>query len=107
MFGLLAGGETVVSAGNQPVRQHGQSPVAEFADSALNPDPGMVRIMGLPAPPAMANHGVLLAGRTTPNHLARLAFGVIPCDKYNHCGGEGLFRITARTVVRLAAFATY
>src|ERR1039457_6762686 len=32
---------------------------------------------------------------TNANHLARLAFDLIPCDKYNHCGGEGLFRITA------------
>jgi hypothetical protein len=39
-----------------------------------------------------------LACRTNANHLARLAFGVIPCDKYNHCGGEGPFWITARTL---------
>ena len=106
MFGLLAGGEAVVSAGNQPVRQHGQSPVAEFADSPVNADLGMVRIMGLPATPSMPNHGHLLACRTNANHLDRLAFGLIPCDKYNHGGGEGLFRITALTLYRLAAFAT-
>ena len=67
----------------------------------------MVRIMRLPVPPSMPNHRDLLAYRTNPDHLAKLAFGVVPCDKYNHCGGEGLFRITARTFVRLAAFATY
>jgi hypothetical protein len=88
----------VVSAGNQPVRQHGQSQVAELADSAMNADLGVMRIMGLPATPSMPNDGDLLARRTNANHLARLAFGVIPCDKYNHCGGEGRFRITARTL---------
>jgi hypothetical protein len=72
--------------------------VAEFADAALNPDPGMIRIMRLSAPPSMPNHGDLMAERTNPNHHARLAFGVVPWDKYNHCGGEGLFRITARTL---------
>ena len=98
MFGLLAGGEAVVSAGNQPVRQHGQSQVAELADSAMNADLGVMRIMGLPATPSMPNDGELLARRTNAKHLARLAFGVIPCDKYNHSGGEGRFRITARTL---------
>ena len=98
MFGLLAGGEAVVPAGNQPARQHGQSQVAEFADSAMNADLGMLRIMGLTATPSMPNDGSLLACRTNANHLARLAFGVIPCDKYNHCGGEGPFWITARTL---------
>ena len=95
---LLAGREAVVPAGNQPVRQHGQGPVAEFADSAVNANPRMVRIMGLPATPSMPDHGCLLAGRTNPNHLAGLAFGVVPCDKYNHGGGEGRFPITARTL---------
>jgi hypothetical protein len=98
MFGLLAGGKAVVSTGNQPVRQHGQSPVAEFADPAVNPDPGMGRILSLPASPAMPNHGSLSACRTYANHLARLAFGIVPCDKYNHSGGEGFFRITAPTL---------
>src|ERR1039457_1086321 len=98
MFGLLAGGGAVVPAGNQPARQHGQSQVAEFADSAMNADLGMLRIMGLTATPSMPNDGSLLACRTNANHLARLAFGVIPCDKYNHCGGEGPFWITARTL---------
>jgi hypothetical protein len=32
------------------------------------------------------------------NHLVGLAYDLIPCDKYNHRGGEGLFRITARTL---------
>jgi hypothetical protein len=45
--------------------------------------------MGLPATPSMPNHGDLLACRTNANHLAGLAFGVVPWDKYNHCGGEG------------------
>jgi hypothetical protein len=67
----LAGGEAVVSAGNQPVRQHGQSPVAEFADAAVNADPGMVGIMGLPATPSMPNHGDLLACRTNANQSRR------------------------------------
>jgi hypothetical protein len=58
----------------------------------------MVGIMGLPPTPPMPNDGNLLACRTNANHFPRLAFGVIPCDKYNHCGGEGLFRITARTL---------
>jgi hypothetical protein len=30
-----------------------------------------------------------LACRTNANHLAGLAFGVVPWDKYNHCGSEG------------------
>jgi len=54
--------------------------------------------MGLPATPPMPNDGDLLACRTNADHFARLAFGVIPCDKYNHSGGEGCFRITARTL---------
>jgi len=58
----------------------------------------MVRIMGLPATPSMPYNGDLLACRTNADHLSRLAFGVIPCDKYNHRGGEGCFRITARTL---------
>jgi hypothetical protein len=77
------------------VSKTSQSPVAEFADATANADLGMVCIMGLPATPSMPNHGDLLASRTNANHLARLAFDLIPCDKYNHCGGEGLFRITA------------
>src|ERR1035438_8726749 len=31
----------------------------------------------------------MLACRTNANHLAGLAFGVVPWDKCNHCGGEG------------------
>jgi hypothetical protein len=96
-----------MSTGNQPIRQHGQGAVAEFADSTVNPDPGMVGIMSLPPTPSMPNDGNLLACRTNANHLATLAFGVLPWDKYNHCGGEGIFRITAPTRVRLAALATY
>jgi hypothetical protein len=37
----------------------------------------------------MSNHRGLLAGGTGANHLAGLAFGVVPWDKYNHGGGEG------------------
>jgi hypothetical protein len=72
--------------------------VAEFADPAVNPNPGMVGVTRLPVAPSMPNHGSLLTCRTNANHLARLACGVVPCDKYNHCGGEGLIRITARTL---------
>jgi hypothetical protein len=64
----------------------------------MNADLGMVRIKGLPATPSMPNDGNLLACRTNTHHFAGLAFGMIPCDKYNHCGGEGPFRITARTL---------
>jgi len=62
----------------------------------MNRNPTVVRVMGLPPSPSMPNHGDLLACRTNANHLARLACGVIPCDKYNHYGGEGFFRIAAR-----------
>jgi hypothetical protein len=73
----------------------------------MNADLGVMCIMGLPATPSMPNHGDLLARRTNANHLARLAFGAIPCDKYNHCGGEGCFPDHRANVVRLAAFAPY
>jgi hypothetical protein len=53
---------------------------------------------GPPATPSMPDDGDLLACRTNTNHFARPACGVIPCDKYNHCGGEGPFRITAQTL---------
>src|SRR5258708_8306844 len=69
--------------------QHGQRQVTEFADAAMDADPGMVGIMGLPATPSMPNHGDPLACRTNAHHLAGLAFGVVPCNKYNHGGGEG------------------
>ena len=87
-----------MSTRRQPIRQHGQSAIAEAADSTPNPDPGMLRIVGLPVTPSMPNHGDRFACRTNANHLERLAFGVVPWDKYNHRGGEGLFRITAPTL---------
>ena len=46
----------------------------------------MVGILRLAAAPSMPNYGGLLASRTNANHRQRLAFGVIPWDKYNHCG---------------------
>jgi hypothetical protein len=58
----------------------------------------MVGILSLPPSPPMPYYGDLLACRTNANHLAGLAFGAVPWDKYNHCGGEGLFRITAPTL---------
>jgi hypothetical protein len=106
MFGLLAGGEAVVSAGNQPVQQHGQRPVAEFADPTVNPDLGMVRIMGLPVAPSMPNHGDLLACRTNANHLARLAFGVFHAINTITEVAKASSGSPIQTVVWLDAFAT-
>ena len=51
----------------------------------------MARIVGPPPSPTMSDDGWLMTCRADANKIEGLAFGIVPCDKYNHRGGEGSY----------------